>query len=113
VITDVVHPWRHGFRAAVLAVALLMGGLAPAAADCRDDLAAVEKSFEETMARLESVKDGTQAQKCVAYRSHVEIMTRARDVFQRCQSGTTQRENVGQMNDSIGDFMEIIRRRCG
>jgi hypothetical protein len=33
-------------------------------------------------------------------------------VFQRCNTGTTQRENVGQMNDSIEDFQELIRRQC-
>ena len=85
---------------------------APAGADCRDDLAAVDRSFKDTLARLEKVKNGKPAQKCPVYRRHVEVMARARGVFQRCNSGLTQRENVGQMNDSIEDFQELIRRTC-
>lgn len=92
--------------------AFLVLAPAPAAADCPEDLAAVERSFTETLARLEGVKNATQAEKCVAYRLHVEVMTRAREVFSRCQTGLSRRENVGQMNDSIEDFEELIRRRC-
>ncbi len=84
---------------------------APSAA-CRADLEAVDKSFKETIARLELVKNGTQAEKCAAYRSHVLIMERARVVFDHCNTGLTRRENVGQMNDSIEDFAELIKARC-
>lgn len=93
--------------------AFLILGPAPAAADCREDLAAVDRSFTETLERLEKAKNAAQAEKCVVYRQHVEVMTRAREVFNRCQTGLTRRENVGQMNDSIEDFEELIRRRCG
>jgi hypothetical protein len=92
-------------------VALLLTST-PAGADCRDDLKAVDKSFEETLERLEKVETGTPAQKCPVYRRHVEVMTKARGVFQRCNTGTTQRENVGQMSDSIEDFQGLIRRTC-
>jgi hypothetical protein len=97
---------------AALVAGLLLLGLAPAAADCRADLAATDKSFEVTLKRLESVAKGTQAQKCAAYRSHVQIMIKGRDVFMRCQTGHTQRENVGQMNDSLEDFHELIKAKC-
>ena len=96
--------------AAALAAVLLVP--LPAIADCRDDLKAVDVSFEETLERLEKVKNATAAQKCPVYRRHVEVMTKARGVFQRCNTGTTQRENIGQMNDSIEDFQELIRRTC-
>jgi hypothetical protein len=88
--------------------------LAPAAAvaACREDLAANDVRFEETLKKLEAVKNGTKAQKCAVYRSHVKIMEQGREVFARCNTGTTQRENVGQMNDSIEDFRELIKRRC-
>jgi hypothetical protein len=97
-------------------VAGLLFAVAPAQAQvpagCTADLAANDKRFEETLARLESVKNGTQAQRCAAYRSHVQIMQRAIPVFDRCTTGLGRRENIGQMNDSIGDFQEIIRRNC-
>ena len=84
----------------------------PVRAACDDDLAANDVRFKQTLERLEAVKTGTQAAKCTAYRSHVQIMQRGREVFARCNTGLTQRENVGQMNDSIEDFQELIRRRC-
>lgn len=94
---------------------LIAGSLSmtsPAHADCKADLAAVDKSFTETLKRLESAEKGTQAQKCAAYRSHVTIMINGYNVFMRCMSGYEQRENAGQMSDSIGDFNELIKRRC-
>ena len=103
---------RAGGGPAAVAFVVLVLASTPAGADCRDDLKAVDKSFEETLERLEKAKNGTPAEKCPVYRRHVEVMTRARGVFQRCNTGTTQRENVGQMNDSIEDFRELIRRTC-
>ena len=100
---------RNGLLAAVAALVFAPG---MAAAACPEDLAANEVRFEQTLKRLDSVKNGTKAQKCAAYRAHVKIMQQGREVFARCNTGTTQRENVGQMNDSIEDFRELIKRRC-
>ena len=98
-------------RLSVLAAsALFAPGIA--FAGCPEDLAANDVRFTQTLERLEAVKNGTKAQKCAAYRSHVKIMEQGREVFQRCNTGTTQRENVGQMNDSIGDFQALIKRSC-
>jgi hypothetical protein len=99
-------------KLAALAAALRAFAAAPAAAACPDDLAANDVRFKQTLERLESVKNGTQAHKCAAYRAHVRIMEQGRGVFARCNTGLTQRENVGQMNDSIADFRELIKRRC-
>ncbi len=84
----------------------------PARADCKSDLAAVDKSFTATLERLDAAAKGTQAEKCAAYRSHVAIMTNGYNVFMRCMSGHEQRENAGQMGVSIADFNELIKRRC-
>lgn len=103
------------YRLPLWLIALTIAALsmsAPARADCKADLAAVDKSFTETLKRLESVTKGTPAQKCAAYRSHVKIMINGYNVFMRCMSGHEQRENAGQMSDSIGDFNELIKRRC-
>lgn len=104
-----------GYRLPCVLIAVITGALSvttPALADCKADLAAVDTSFTETLKRLESVAKGTQAQKCAAYRSHVKIMINGYNVFMRCMSGHEQRENAGQMSDSIGDFNELIKRRC-
>jgi hypothetical protein len=101
-------------RVHIAMVCVSFAALAPGAAmaACPEDLAANDVRFKQTIERLESVKTGTKAQKCEAYRSHVRIMEQGREVFQRCNTGLTQRENVGQMNDSIEDFKELIKRSC-
>ena len=85
---------RSHFSRAALAVALLALSAVPAAAQapsatCRADLEANDKRFEETLKRLEAAQKGTQAQKCAAYRSHVKSMEQGREVFMRCNTGTT------------------------
>jgi hypothetical protein len=98
----------------LLAFAIL-AALAPlsARAACDDDLAANDLRFKQTIQRLDAVKTGTRTEQCAAYRSHVQIMQRGRETFSRCTTGLAQRENVGQMHDSIADFQDLIRRQCG
>ncbi len=108
------------FRLSAAVVALIAFAPVPAAlaqdgpppASCGADMAANDARFKATIQRLESVKNGTQAQKCAAYRSHVQIMKQAVPVFRNCTRGLAQRENVGQMNDSIGDFEQLIKTKC-
>ena len=79
---------------------------------CQADLAVNDVRFKQTIEKLEAVKNGTQAEKCAAYRSHVEIMKRAVPIFDRCTTGRGRQENLGQMAGSIEDFQEIIKRNC-
>jgi hypothetical protein len=95
---------------------ILAAAAGPAAAQmsaaCRADLAALEPTFEETLARLDSVANADQAAQCAAWHHHVTVMENARDVFMRCLTGFEQRENVGQMVVSIADFVDLIGRKC-
>jgi hypothetical protein len=76
---------------------------------CNADLAAVDASFEETIARLDGVANGGDAEKCAAYRHHVDVMLKGREVFLRClPEGHDQTENVLQLEVSIVDFESII-----
>ena len=63
------------------------------------------------LAVMTGFQDGIR-DKIISANPHVLIMEAAREVFDRCNSGLTRRENVGQMSDSIEDFQELIRRRC-
>jgi hypothetical protein len=79
---------------------------------CNADLAAVDASFGETLDRLDSVANGSDAEKCAAYRYHVDVMLKGRDVFLRCiPEGRDQTENVLQLEVSIGDFETIIANK--
>ncbi len=104
---------RSVLMGVVLALAPAPAFAAEGDAACVTDLAAVDKSFRETIARLEAAGNAPRGEKCAALRHHIDVMTRGREVFQRCLSGLPQRENVGQMNDSIQDFEGIVLlQRC-
>jgi len=81
---------------------------------CGADLAAVDESFSETLDRLDSVVNQGDAEKCSAYRHHVEVMLKGRDVFLRClPEGRDRVENVLQLELSIADFEIIMaNRKC-
>jgi hypothetical protein len=79
---------------------------------CNADLAAVDASFGETLDRLDSVANGSDAEKCAAYRHHVDVMLEGRNVFLRClPEGRDQTENVLQLEVSIADFETIIANK--
>ncbi len=79
---------------------------------CRRSLAVTEASFSTTLRDLDRSKKGSIAQRCAAYRRHVEVMRKASGVFRQCSTGREQQENVGQMDASIADFRHIIAQRC-
>jgi hypothetical protein len=112
-------------RPAVMAVSLLimssmgLSGLAPlpAAAQartaaCQRDLLVMDSALREAMRHLEATGDASDADKCTAYRSHVDALRKASAVFARCTTGREREENVGQMNASVADFQALIRARC-
>jgi hypothetical protein len=101
----------------ILLASMGLGASPPADAQefapgCNADLAAVDESFGETLVRLDGVANGSDAEKCAAYRHHVEVMLKGRDVFLRClPEGRDQTENVLQLELSIADFETIMANR--
>lgn len=100
--------------AVILVVLALLASPASAgpSAACKEDLAAVDASFAETLDRLDSAANASPAEKCAAYRHHVEVMKAGREVFLRCLAGHDQSENVGQLEVSIEDFLVVIGNKC-
>jgi hypothetical protein len=83
-------------------------------AACDADFAAMDASFEETMARLEKVTRTDKVEMCAAFRHHIEVMESAAEVFLRClPDGHDQRENLGQVLGTAADFRDIsINQDC-
>ncbi|MFN3891098.1 MAG: hypothetical protein ACK4MV_11925 [Beijerinckiaceae bacterium] len=79
---------------------------------CRRDLATAERSLGATLRDLDRNKQASTAQRCAAWRRHVEVMRRASVVYRQCSTGRERAENVGQMDGSVADFQEIIARLC-
>lgn len=79
---------------------------------CERDLKAVDESFAETLKRLEGARNAEQAAKCTVWRQHMATMERGVAVFERCLTGQARRENVGQLQDSLEDFRELVAAKC-
>lgn len=79
---------------------------------CRRDLAATETSLAATLRDLNRNKSGSPAQRCASWRRHVEVMRNASVVYRQCSTGRERQENVGQMDGSIADFLEVVARNC-
>ena len=105
---------RLVFLASMGILVPLAGHAQEFAPGCNADLAAVDESFGETLVRLDGVANGSDAEKCAAYRQHVDVMLKGRDVFLRClPEGRDQTENVLQLELSIADFETIMaNRKC-
>jgi hypothetical protein len=82
---------------------------------CQADLAAVDASFDETVARLFRLGKAPKTEQCAAVQHHIDVMLNARDVYLRClRPGHDRDESIAQLNVSIADFYMIQQKLgCG
>jgi hypothetical protein len=99
-------------------ILLLISLSAPATAQtvetpaCRRDLADTWSNMELTLARLKSVTRAGRDEKCAAYRSHVDVVVKARDVFARCKTGRDRDGDLAHMDSALDDIKASIQRDC-
>jgi hypothetical protein len=75
---------------------------------CIADLNRVDESMDETQARLKDAGTGDLPQKCAAVAHHIEVMSKAVEVYLRCQpAGHDRDETLGQIAGTIADFRDI------
>ena len=79
---------------------------------CRQDLAATWAKMEEMLGRLKSAARAPQDEKCETYRRHAEVVTRAREVFDRCKTGRDRVGDVAHMDGALDDITAVIDREC-
>ena len=79
---------------------------------CTRDLSSTESRLRQALARLTENRNAPIPQRCEIFRRHVQVMQHAAMVYDRCTTGRTRQENVGQMLGSIADWREIIARNC-
>ena len=102
-------------RALVLAVTAVMVAASPlqaATPTCARELAATETGLVRTLVRIKGIAQASPDTRCAAYRSHIEVMSRAREVFARCKSGRERDVDVGQMDGAISDA-KAVAQSCG
>ena len=73
---------------------------------CSRELASVDRSFAAAMIDLQ--RNGGPANRCSAWRRHIDVMQKASVVFSRCTAVDAREDAVGQMKGSIADFEAMI-----
>jgi hypothetical protein len=105
-------------HARFLAVALALAiPAAPAAAGpakpaCARELAVTETSLLKTLVRMQSVGKASPSEQCETYRTHAAVVTKARDVFERCSTGTTRAQDLGDMDGALDRVKSAIASTC-
>jgi hypothetical protein len=104
-------------RFLALALALAVP-VAPAAAGpsgkpaCARELATTETSLIKTLVRLQTVAKVNQNEKCEIFRTHADVVAKARDVFERCSTGPAREQDVGQMDGALDRVKTAIASTC-
>jgi hypothetical protein len=102
---------RCGFLA-VAALALVLAGVMPAAADCASELTASQQSLERSRDGVAAAAASTDAQKCAAQRRYYAALVKVREVFTRCDTGAKKGTNATQLTAAIDDFKAKMPRGC-
>ena len=80
--------------------------------ECRRDLAMADQLIHAVRLRENSVQPGDFVGLCRLLRQNLQDMTKAREPMARCMTGHDLGENVGQMDESIGDISFILSMHC-
>jgi len=105
-------------RAIARAAALAIIGAGPAWADtiktpqCQRDLAAANGLIDAIARREKQFVAGDLATNCRLLRQNLVDLINAREPMMRCLTGHDLGENVGQMDDSIGDIRAVLADKC-
>lgn len=94
------------------ALALILAGAIPAAADCASELTASQQGLERTRAGVATAATSPDAQKCAAQRRYYAALVKVREVFTRCDTGAQKGSHAAQLTTAIDDFKAKMPRGC-
>jgi hypothetical protein len=105
---------RRIVRAAALAVFAVSPALADAlkTPECQRDLAMANGLIEAIAAREKQFVVGDVARNCRLMQQNLVDLIKARDPMDRCITGHDHGENLGQIDDSIGDIRALLADKC-
>jgi hypothetical protein len=102
-----------------LPAVLMLGIMAPAALAqtvespaCRIELATTWANMKEMVGRLKASARSAPEEKCAVYRTHVQVVIRARDVLARCKAGREREGDLAQMDGALDDVNSALGREC-
>jgi hypothetical protein len=86
---------------------------APAAKPaCAHELALTETSLLKTLVRMQSVGKASASEQCETYRAHAAVVTKARDVFERCSTGAARTPDLGDLDGALDRVKSAIETAC-
>ena len=98
--------------ALAFAVPATSAGAGPAKPTCARELAVTETSLLKTVVRMQSVGKASPSEQCETYRAHAAVVTRARDVFERCSTGAIRAQELGDMDGALDRVKTAIASTC-
>jgi hypothetical protein len=101
-------------RALAVALALVASAVAAAAGPttCARELAVIETTLLKAAIRMQAVANISQDQKCATYRTNAEVVTKAREVFDRCSTGPDREQDIGQMDGVLSEVRSALATTC-
>jgi hypothetical protein len=106
------EPSRRRAPLAAAALAAILAGAVPAAAECSGELTASQKSLERTRAAVAAAAASPDAQKCAAHRRYYAALVKVREVFARCDPGAKKAERAAQLQGAIDEFRAKMPPGC-
>jgi hypothetical protein len=97
---------------AIPAAPAAAGPAKPAHPSCARELAVTETSLLKTVVRMQSLGKASPSEQCETYRTHAAVVTKARDVFERCSTGATRTQELGDMDGALDRVKTAIASTC-
>jgi hypothetical protein len=85
---------------------------ASAAPSCQRELGGTDIALIKAVLSLRKVDQSREDEKCIAYRQHVETVTKVREVFVRCLSGPKRDADLRQLDDALADAGGVVALVC-
>jgi hypothetical protein len=98
--------------AVAFAIPATSAAAGPAKPTCARELAVTETSLLKTVVRMQSVGKASPAEQCETYRTHAAVVTKARDVFERCSTGAIRAQELGDMDGALDRVKTAIASTC-
>jgi hypothetical protein len=98
--------------ALAFAVPAASAAAGPAKPTCARELAVTETSLLKTVVRMQSVGKANPSEQCETYRAHAAVVTKARDVFERCSTGAIRAQELGDTDGALDRVKTAIASTC-
>jgi hypothetical protein len=108
------RPRRSSMKQGALVAAWLLCGAPAEAAPsmCLRELGTTDITLIKSILQLRGVEHAPEDQRCAAYRQHVATVSKVREVFERCLSGSKRDVDLRLLEGTLDDANGVIARIC-